>query len=450
MNKKKILVIDDDLSLQRVIEYNLNEAGYETKVACSGEEGLDIFHKEHFDLVISDMRMKKIDGMEVLKQVKESSPQTLFIIITAYATVEKAVQSMKMGCYDYLIKPFSRDQLILTVEKAFKLKDLVDENIQLKKALDSKFKRENIIGVSRKMQQILDLVDKVAKSDTSVLITGESGTGKELIAKAIYRNSSRKDAPFIAVNCAAIPDNLVESELFGFVKGAFSGANSDKPGKFELADKGTIFLDEITELKPEIQAKLLRVLQEKEIDRLGDTKTKSIDVRIISATNSDIDELIKSGGFREDLFYRINVVNINVPPLREREEDIPHFIAFFLKKLGRSDVKFDKDVLKLLKEYQWPGNVRELENIVESLVLLSEKGNINLEILPDRFKSPEKHFGNVKIEVGEKGINLKEVEKELILYSLEKFSNNKSQAAKFLGISRPTLLYRLEKYDLMS
>jgi two-component system NtrC family response regulator len=448
MPKKKILIIDDDVSLRRIIEYNLNEDGYETRVASSGEEGLSIFAGEHFDLVISDLRMKKIDGLQVLKRVKESAPKTVFIIITAYATVEKAVEAMKSGCYDYLIKPFSKDELILTVEKAFKVKDLEEENLKLKRELDSKFKRENIIGISEEMGKVFDIVDKVAKSDASVLITGESGTGKELIAKLIYHNSNRKDAPFVAVNCAAIPDNLVESELFGYVKGAFSGAVSDKPGKFELADNGTIFLDEITQIKPDIQAKLLRVLQEKEFDQLGATRTKNVNVRVICATNANIDELVRTGEFRDDLFYRINVVPIKVPPLRQRREDIPHFINFFLKKVGRPEVKFEKDVLKILKNYNWPGNVRELENLIESIVLMSEKGTVSVELLPERFKKDTMTFGKVKFKVDEGGINLEEVEKELIVYALNKFNNNKSKTAKFLGISRPTLLYRLEKYSL--
>ncbi len=445
---KKILIIDDDDSLRRIIEYNLTEEGFETQVAASGEEGLAIFNKSHFDMVISDMRMKEIDGMEVLKQVKKRSPETIVIIITAYATIEKAVIAMKSGCYDYLIKPFSRDELILIVKKAFKVGDLEEENRKLKKELKARFNRSNIISVSQEMQKVFDIAAKIAESNASVFITGASGTGKELIAKAIHYNSLRSNKPFVAVNCAAIPENLVESELFGYVKGAFSGANSSKPGKFELADGGTIFLDEISQLKTDIQAKLLRVLQERELDVLGGTKPKPIDVRVVSATNSDIDAQLKSGDFREDLLYRINVVGINLPPLKKRREDIPYLINHFLAKQGKTNVKLTKEVLNIFMDYSWPGNVRELENITESLALLCDNDTIGVDILPERFKKEAVTFGKVKFELDENGINLEEVEKELIAFALNKFGNNKSKSAKFLGISRPTLLYRLDKHKM--
>lgn len=353
--KAKILVIDDDTSLRRVLEYNLQEEGYEVQAASSGEEGLYLFGQSQPSLVITDMKMPGMDGMMVLKSIKERSPETLVIIITAFGTVDVAVEAMKAGAYDFITKPFNRDALKLTVKKALQFSGLAEENRRLKSELADKADFRTIVGSSKEMEKVFDVIRKVADTEAAVLITGESGTGKELVARSIHANSSRRDAPFVAINCAAIPRDLLESELFGHVKGAFTGAVKDKIGKFQLAEGGTLFLDEVGDLPVELQPKLLRALQEKEVEPVGGTKVQKLDVRIVSATNLNVDKAITDGTFREDLYYRLSVIPIHLPPLRERRKDIPLLIRYFCSKHGSDKITFDKNALETLVMYPWPG-----------------------------------------------------------------------------------------------
>ena len=368
--KAKIVVIDDDTSLRRVLEYNLQEEGYEVAAAASGEEGLKLFKQLQPDLVITDMKMSGMDGLKVLHCVKESSPDTLVIIITAFGTVDVAVEAMKAGAYDYITKPFNREALKLTVKKALQFSGMAEENKRLKDALRDKADFRSIVGSSAEMEKVFAMVRKVADTEAAVFITGESGTGKELIARSIHANSSRRDGPFVAINCSAIPRDLLESELFGHTKGAFTGAIKEKSGKFQLAEGGTIFLDEVGELLLELQPKLLRVLQEKEVELLGGTKPLKLDVRVISATSLNIEKAIAEGTFREDLYYRLSVIPIHLPPLRERRKDIPLLIKYFSVKHGGETISFDKEAMEALTNFSWPGNVRELENTVERLLIM--------------------------------------------------------------------------------
>ena len=445
--KQKILVIDDDDSLRRVLEYNLQEDGYEVQAASSGEEGLYWFGQSRPDLVITDMKMSGMDGLMVLKSIKERSPETLVLVITAFGTVDVAVEVMKAGAYDYITKPFNRDALRLTVKKALQFTGLAEENRRLKSELSDKADFRTIVGSSREMEKVFDVIRKVADTDTSILITGESGTGKELVARSIHANSYRRDAPFVAINCAAIPRELLESELFGHTKGAFTGAVKDKPGKFQLADGGTLFLDEVGELPLELQPKLLRALQEKEVEPVGGTKVQKVDVRIVAATNLDIDKSIAGGTFREDLYYRLSVIPIHLPPLRERRKDIPLLIRYFCGKHGSEKVTFDKDVLETLIMYPWPGNVRELENTVERLLIMRNGDVISFDELPEKFQDAAP-CGNANIKLPDEGYSLEQLEREVVVHALERNSWNQTAAARFLRIPRHTLIYRIEKYGI--
>ncbi len=382
-----ILVIDDDNSLRRVLEYNLQEAGYAVTAASSGEEGLRLFNEVLPALVITDMKMPGMDGMQVLKAIKERSPETLVIVITAFGTVDIAVEAMKAGAYDYITKPFNRDELRLTVAKALQFNGLTSENKRLRNVLADRSDFRNIVGNSPVMEKVYGVVRKVADTEASILITGESGTGKELVARSIHNQSARKDGPFVAINCAAIPRDLLESELFGHVKGSFTGAIKDKTGKFQLADGGTLFLDEVGELPLELQPKLLRALQEKMVEQVGGTKPIKIDVRLVAATNLDIEKAIADGVFREDLYYRLAVIPIHLPPLRQRREDIELLLRHFCIKNGAEQVTFDKQALAILTGYGWPGNVRELENLVERLLIMRNGDLISCDDLPDKIRN---------------------------------------------------------------
>ena len=446
--KAKILVIDDDTSLRRVLEYNLQEEGYEVQAASSGEEGLYLFGQSRPDLVITDMKMSGMDGLMVLKSVKELAPESLVIIITAFGTVDVAVEAMKSGAYDYITKPFNRDELRLTVKKALQFSGLAEENRRLKSELSDKADFRTIVGSSEAMERVFDVIRKVADTEAAVLITGESGTGKELVARSIHANSSRRDAPFVAINCAAIPRDLLESGLFGHVKGAFTGAVRDKTGKFQLAEGGTLFLDEVGDLPVELQPKLLRALQEREVEPVGGTKLQKLDVRIVSATNLDIDKAMGDGTFREDLYYRLAVIPIHLPPLRERRKDIPLLIRYFCGKHGSDKITFDQDALETLVTYPWPGNVRELENSVERLLIMRNGDVISLGDLPDKLRK-NGAAGSAIINLPDEGYSLEQLEREVVVEALERNAWNQTAAARFLRIPRHTLIYRIEKYGIV-
>ena len=445
--KAKILIIDDDTSLRRVLEYNLQEEGYEVQAASSGEEGLYLFGHFLPNLIITDMKMTGMDGLMVLKSIKERSADTLVIIITAFGTVDVAVEAMKAGAYDYVTKPFNRDALRLTVKKALEFSGLAEENKRLKSELSDKADFRTIIGSSKEMEKVFEIIRKVADTEAAILITGESGTGKELVARSIHANSWRRDAPFVAINCAAIPRDLLESELFGHVKGAFTGAVKDKIGKFQSAEGGTLFLDEVGELPIELQPKLLRALQEKEVEPVGGAKVQKLDVRVLSATNLDIDKAIAEGTFREDLYYRLSVIPMHLPPLRERRKDIPLLIKYFCSKYGSDKVTFDKDALYTLVMYPWPGNVRELENTVQRLLIMRNSDVIGIGELPEKFMQ-NGVSGDTVIKLPDEGYPLEQLEREVVIMALEKNNWNQTAAARFLRIPRHTLIYRLEKYGI--
>ncbi|MDA8430766.1 MAG: sigma-54 dependent transcriptional regulator [Geobacteraceae bacterium] len=453
--KPVILIIDDDTSLRRVLEYNLQEAGYALATAPSGEEGLTLFDQVAPALVITDMKMPGMDGMQVLKAIKDRAPETLVIMITAFGTVDIAVEAMKAGAYDYITKPFNRDELRLTVAKALQFNGLTAENKRLKDVLDDRVDFRSMIGSSTAMEKVFQMVSKVADTEASVLITGESGTGKELVARSIHAGSGRKSAPFVAINCAAIPHDLLESELFGHVKGAFTGAIKDKTGKFQLADGGTLFLDEVGELPLELQPKLLRALQERVVIAVGGTKEQKLDVRVVAATNLDIEKAIADGGFREDLYYRLSVIPIHLPPLRQRPGDIPLLLRHFCIKHGSSNVVFDKQSLATLIAYAWPGNVRELENLVERLLIMRNGDTITCDDLPDKIRCGGASQGATTgpggiIHLPDEGYSLEQLEKEVVVQALERNQWNQAAAARFLRIPRHTLIYRMEKYDILA
>jgi DNA-binding NtrC family response regulator len=451
MRRVKILVIDDDESLRRVLEYNLAQEGYAVLSAVSGERGLELLKKEGADVVVTDVRMPGMDGLQVMETVRKIDPNIQVIILTAFGTIEMAVEAMKAGAFHYISKPFNRDELKLTLKKALQLKELERENVTLRQELKERTGLETIIADSPQMQVILEMIARVAPTETTVLILGESGTGKELIARAIHANSPRAAGPFVAVNCAAIPENLLESELFGHVRGAFTGAIRDRIGKFEAAEGGTIFLDEVGEMRPELQVKILRCLEERVLERVGDNKLIRVDVRVLAATNKDLSKAIQAGEFREDLYYRLNVVPLQIPPLRERREDIRPLVQHFLKRLGASPrLTIAPDAFRALEVYEWPGNVRELENALERAMIFHREDAITLADLPETIRAPKaKEVASLPMSLPEAGISLEEVEKELILRALQKHDWNQSRAARYLGITRHTLLYRIEKHNIV-
>lgn len=444
----KILLVDDDINLTRVLAYQLKQAGYQVVVAHTGQEGFELFKEQIFPVVISDIQMPDLTGIQLLEKIRKVDGQVVFILITAYGSVDQAVKACALGADDYLTKPFSREQLIFTIEKALKIRQLESENLLLKQELVDRFKFDNMVVHSTAMKQVMQTAMRLAGSDSTVLILGESGTGKDVVARAIHYNSQRKEKPLVTVNCPSIPDQLLESELFGHVKGAFTGAVADRRGKFELADGGTIFLDEIGDLKPELQAKLLRVIQEREFERVGENQPIKVDVRIIAATNRDLKKLVAERKFREDLYYRLAVVPIILPPLRERKEEIPFLVDHFLqKKFPQQNIKFTSQAMHLLQNYHWPGNVRELENVVEQSVVLSGKELLDVDDLPLFIQNNLVQTGQENAETLPL-LPLIEMEKRLISRALDEAQGNQSRAARFLDIPRHVLLYKMKKYGL--
>jgi two-component system, NtrC family, response regulator PilR len=453
-HKGRILIVEDEKSMREILKMLLEEENYEIVTASNGIEGISSIEKDIFDLVITDMKMPKADGFEVLKKIKEISPETIVIMITAFGTTETAIEAMKLGAYDYIHKPFNIDQIRIVVRKALDKKRLSEELSVLKSKVDTTYSLENIIGQSAKMQELFKLIPKVAMSNSNVLITGESGSGKELVAHAFHNLSSRKQKNIVTINCAAFPEGLLESELFGHMKGAFTGAMYNKQGLFEIADNGSIFLDEIGEMPLNLQVKLLRVLENGTFRRVGGTTDIKVDVRIISATNKDLKEEIESGRFREDLYYRLNVVPVHIPPLRERREDIPLLVDHFLRKMSPQQKTISSDAMRLIIEHPWRGNVRELENLIERIVLLTDNKVITKSELPPEIT--EHASGSIVIkeipDITEEGVDIdsivSNIEKRYILQALEKAHGVKTEAAKLLHLSFRSFRHRLQKYGL--
>jgi two-component system response regulator PilR (NtrC family) len=457
MTKQKILVVDDEKSMCDFLEIMLNKEGYEVTSTTSGEKALELLDNNLYSMVLTDVKMPGVDGFEVLRKTKEVSPDTVVIMITAYGSPEGAVTAIKEGAYDYITKPFRVEEVKLTIKKSLERSILLKENIRLRQAVEDRFKFWNLIGKSPKMQRVYELVEKVSQTKANVLITGESGTGKELVAKAVHFNSARKDRSFVTLNCGAIPENLLESELFGHMKGSFTGAIANKRGLLEMAEGGTLFMDEVGELPLPLQVKLLRVIQEREFKRVGGTEDIKVDVRILSASNQDLQQKVAHGGFREDLFYRLNVIQIKIPPLRERKEDIPllvnHFVRKYSTETGKEIEGISPEALELLLGYNFPGNVRELENMIER--------SITLETTPMIADRHIRSYLNERmiskgipptLEIPEEGMDLNKVvedlEKAFILKALEQTDGIKKKAAEILGMNFRAMRYKLAKYDL--
>ncbi|HYQ48740.1 MAG TPA: sigma-54 dependent transcriptional regulator [Thermodesulfovibrionales bacterium] len=448
-----ILVVDDEPLQRDILKTILDDEGYETHTASSGEDGLKVLKKYQPDVILTDLKMEGMGGIGFIEAAKAESLPGTFIVMTAHGTVSSAVDAMKKGVFDYLQKPLEKDHLLLTVKRAAEHTDLLKENLQLQKELYARFRMEGIVGRSQKMQEAMAIMKKVAGSIATVLIVGESGTGKELIARAIHYNSPRRSRPFVALNCAAIPENLFESELFGYEPGAFTGASARKIGLFEAANNGTLFLDEIGDMPLMMQSKLLRVLQDKEIRRLGGKEPIKIDVRIITATNKDLEKELSRNSFREDLYYRLRVVTIQLPPLRERKEDIPELVDFFRAKYSREFGKrirgVDQPALHALNAYGWPGNIRQLESVIERAVILSDQETINLNDIKSELRTSQP-IGTFDLDLSEEGINFEELEKELLRKAMAKSHGVVAKAAKLLGMSYKTFWYRWEKLNMDS
>src|ERR1700732_973897 len=445
-----ILIVEDEARMRRLLELDLSEAGYQTFSSADAEKGLDLLRREQIDLVLTDLKLPGLGGLEFLQAAKRLNGALPVVVMTAYGSVETAVEAMKAGASDYVLKPFSLAEMRLVVQKELDVRRLREENRTLREALGRHYNYPNIVGRSAKMQEVLALAERVAATPSTVLIGGESGVGKDLIARLVHQRSSRASGPFVKINSTAIPENLLESELFGYEKGAFTGATASKPGKFELADKGTLFLDEIGDVPPAIQVKLLRVLQEREFERLGGTKTIKVDVRLIAATNRDLREALEQGTFREDLYYRLNVVPIDIAPLRQRKEDIPDLVNLFISRCtgdsGKPVEGISPEAMKFLVNYHWAGNVRELKKIIERACALAkgttiEVTDIHLDSHPAKGADAGNHFLPA-------GMTLEQWEDEMIQEALRRAHGNKSQAARLLGLSRNALRYRLSKIGI--
>ena len=445
-----ILIVEDEARMRRLLELDLSEAGHQTFSAADAEKGLDMLRREQIDLVLTDLKLPGLSGLEFLQAAKRLNGALPVVVMTAYGSVETAVEAMKAGASDYVLKPFALAEMRLVVQKELDVRRLREENRSLREALGRHYNHPNIVARSAKMQEVLALAERVAATPSTVLVGGESGVGKDLLARLIHQRSSRASGPFIKINSTAIPENLLESELFGYEKGAFTGATTSKPGKFELADKGTLFLDEIGDIPLAIQVKLLRVLQEREFERLGGTRTIKVDVRLIAATNRDLRAALEQGTFRQDLYYRLNVVPIDIPPLREHKEDIPDLANLFLSRLAQKSQKklegIRPEALRMLMDFHWPGNVRELENIVERACALATglfigPDDIQLDHVPDRNQPG-------RAPLLPEGKTLDQWEDEIIREAYRRANGNKSEAARMLGLSRNALRYRLEKIGI--
>ena len=443
----RILVIDDEERMCWALERALSHEGYHVVTATRGLQGIEMALEAEPSTVILDLKMPDIDGIEVLKRLKKINPNIPVIMITAHGTIDTAIEAMKIGATDYITKPFKLDELKVQVKQALHLSNLENEVNFLRQELGKKFGK--MIGQSDSIKEVVLLIQQVSKTNATVLITGESGTGKEVAAVEIHKASNRANMPFIAVNCAALPEQLLESELFGHEKGAFTGATNKKKGRFEIADKGTIFLDEIGDMPISMQVKLLRVLQERCFERVGGTETIQVDVRVIATTNSELSSAISKGTFREDLYYRLNVMHIRMPPLRSRKEDIPLLVNHFLEKFDPShSKKISSETMKILTRYDWPGNIRELQNAIERPLIVCQSNEIQPVHLPKELLDSIEETSEPIINLPEGGFSLEELEKHLFIKALEKHNYNQTKAAKYLGISRPTLLYRMNKHGL--
>ena len=452
---EKILIVDDELQIRTILKLVLKEEGYLPRSADNGYKAIQLVHEFRPDLILMDQKMPGIDGIDTMTRIREQYPEQTIIIITAHGAISLAVEAIKKGAYDYIEKPFDNDKLLILIRRALEHNRMSSELTRLKDSIHKKYSFENIIGQSRSMKQVIDRVKCVCETDATVLLLGESGVGKEVIANAIHYNSQRKDKPLIAVNCGAIPSHLIESELFGYEKGAFTDAKETKPGKFEQANDGTIFLDEIAELPLDNQVKLLRILEERKVTRLGGKKSVSVNFRLISATNQDLEELIKQGKFRLDLFYRLNIFSIIIPPLRERKEDIPLLVDFFIHKINRqlhlNIENVSQQAIECLIKFNWPGNIRDLENAIQSAAILSQGSSIREEHLPLRIRGYSTLDKSTEIKGGldekVKKINT-QVEKELILDALRRCNYNRTSTAEFLKISRKTLFNKMRQYNI--
>lgn len=445
--KPKILIADDEPDICKALEFLLKREGYTVTSVNSGEDAIEKLKTDSFDVVITDLKMGRVDGMTVLERAKEINPDMPVVMMTAFASIESAVEAMKRGAYDYIVKPFLNEEIKLTIKKAIEQKKIIDENIALKQQISQRMACRDFVANSESMLKIVDTLEKVIPTKSNILILGESGTGKGLIAEIVHCNSPRRDKPFISINCSAIPEGLLESELFGYKKGAFTGAVSDKLGLIPLAHQGTLFLDEIGDMPLNLQAKLLKVLETGEVYPLGETKSKIVDVRIISATNVDIENRIKEGKFREDLYWRLNVIEIKIPPLRERKDDIEMLARHFTDKFSSEHKKnikgIDKKAMSLLIEYSWPGNVRELGNVIERAVVLSEGDYIVADNLPDKLKNAEHEIQPSTLKT-----YLSNYEKNLLMRLYEAHNKNKEETAAALGIDLATLYRKFKKYGI--
>ena len=456
MRNESIILVDDSPDILTNFSEYLVEKGWEVDTTLEGAASISMMEKKQYDIVITDLKMPGIDGMDILKYVKENSPESICIILTGYGTIKNAVEAIKLGAFDYLTKPVKLDEILISIERALEHRNLKRENINLKNQLKKKYRFENIIGDNEKMHKVFETIEKVADTDSTILILGESGTGKELIAKAIHYNSSRREGPFVPVNCAAIPGELLESELFGHEKGAFTNAIRTRIGRFELANRGTLFLDEIGDMNPNLQSKLLRILQERQFERIGGIKTIKTDIRVIAATHQDLKRAVQQEKFREDLYYRLNVIPIKIPPLREHKSDIPLLVHHFLNHFSQSKKKeitgITQEAMQKLMEFDWPGNIRELENTIERIIILSSSEMISIPDLPEKFQALPEIEHPAAIEIPEVGISLdtavSEFERRLILQALDKTGWVKNKAAQLLQMNRTTLIEKMKRQNL--